>query len=376
MSREILGYLRPDGQVGIRNKTAIIFTTDCSKFVATKLHRLFPENTQLFGYPRGCTFHAGPVNKLVALGKHSQFGAVLVVGLQCEATEAFTVAGRIAESGKPVEAIKISDEGGDLKAIEKGSRLLLRLLQHTSQAERVALSPADLIVGAECGGSDATSGIASNPAVGVAGDMLIDAGGTFMHSEVKELMGCGEVLAARAVSDEVAQDIRRVIADVEKECFAIGRFGYGFGNRMGGLSSIEEKSYGALAKSGSRPLQGVLHTFQRPPHKGYWIQLSEPDSTFFHGDPDGLNERSACGAHLNVFTTGCGSTTGALAPCIKVIANPNRRQLIADNADIDATGIILGDCTVEDVGRDIYAEILAVAAGKLTKSEMHGHYEA
>jgi altronate hydrolase len=197
-----------------------------------------------------------------------------------------------------------------------------------------------------------------------------------MHSEVKELMGCGEVLAARAVNEQVAHDIRQVIADVERECFAIGRFGYGLGNRMGGLSSIEEKSYGALAKSGSRPLQGVLHTFQRPPRKGYWVQMSEPESAFFHGDPDGLNDRSACGAHLNVFTTGCGSTTGALAPCIKVIANPHRQQLIADHADVDATGIIEGERTIEDVGRQIYDEIMAVAAGKLTKSEMHGHYEA
>jgi altronate dehydratase len=210
----------------------------------------------------------------------------------------------------------------------------------------------------------------------VAADMLIDAGGTFMHSEVKELMGCGDVLAARAINAQVAQDVKDVIAVVERECAALGRFGFGYGNRQGGLSSIEEKSYGALAKSGSRPLQGVLHTFERPPRKGYWIQMGEPDAITFHGDPDGLNQRMACGAHLNVFTTGCGSTTGSLGPCIKVIANPNRRQLIADNADIDATGIILGERTVQDVGREIYAEILAVAAGKLTKSEIHGHYEA
>ena len=197
MTQEILGYLRPDGQIGIRNKVAIIFTVDCSKFVAEKIHRLFPEQTQVFGIPRGCVFKPGAVNKIVALGKHSQYGGALVVGLTCEATEAYTVANRIAESGKPVEAIKIGDDGGDLKAIEKGSRMMLHLLQHTSMAERAKLTPADLIVGAECGGSDATSGIAANPAVGVAADMLIDAGGTFMHSEEKELMGCGDVLAAR-----------------------------------------------------------------------------------------------------------------------------------------------------------------------------------
>jgi altronate hydrolase len=376
MTRDILGYLRPDGQVGIRNKVAIIYTTDCSKFVAAKIHRLYPEGTQLFGYPHGCVFRPGPVNKIVALGKHSQFGGVLVVGLSCEGTEAYSVASRIAESGKPVEAIRISDEGGDLKTIEKGSRIVMRLLQHTSLAERALLPIAALIVGAECGGSDATSGIAANPAVGVAADMVIDAGGTFLQSEIKELMGCGDVLAERAINEEVAQDIRSTLAEVERECFAIGRFGFGYGNRQGGLSSVEEKSYGSLIKSGSRPLQGILHTFQRPPRKGYWLQVGEPDAQTFYGDPDGLNQRMACGAHLNLFTTGCGSTTGSLGPVIKIIANPNRRQLIEDNADIDATGIILGERTIQEVGREIFEDILAVAAGKMTKSEIHGHYEA
>jgi altronate dehydratase large subunit len=376
MKRDILGYMRPDGQVGIRNKVAIIYTVHCSMFVAEKIHRLFPENTQVFGYPGGCVFKDGPANKIVALGKHSQYGGVLVVGLGCEGNEAHALGSRIAESGKPVESIKINEEGGDLKTIEKGARIMLKLLQHTSQAERVMLAPADLIVGAECGGSDATSGLASNPAVGFAADLLIDAGGTYMHSEVPELMGCGDALAARAINEQVAQDIKDVIAEAERESFACGSFSYGYGNQLGGLTSIEEKSYGALAKSGSRPLQGVLHTFGLPPRKGYWIQVGEPGAVTFQGDPEGVNQRAACGAHLNLFTTGCGSTTGGLVPVIKVIANPNRPQLILDNADIDASPVILGEKTIAEVGREIYQEILAVAAGKLTKSEMHQHYEA
>jgi altronate dehydratase large subunit len=372
----ITGYLRPDGQLGIRNHVAIVYTTHCSMVVAQKIQSLFPVGTQLFGYPGGCALRDGPLHKIVALAHHSSYAAALVVGLGCEGTDAYMVAEEIARSGKPVEAIKINVEGGDIKAIEKGSRILVRFLQHASLAERAAMTPADLIVGQECGGSDATSGLASNPITGVAADLLIDAGGTYMHSEIDELMGCADVLAARAVNDAVAGEIRQAIEVAEARSFASGRFSWGYGNILGGLTSIEEKSYGCLAKSGSKPLQGVLHRYGRPPRKGYWIQEGEEGSGTFHGDPEGINQFAACGAHIGLFTTGCGSTTGGLIPVIKVIANPHRRQLIDDNADFDATPVIEGEQTIQQMGEALYHEILAVAAGKLTKSEIYRHYEA
>lgn len=376
VTKKLLGYLRPDGQLGIRNHVAIVYTVGCALVVATKLHNLFPVGTQLFGYPRGCRLRESPFNKIVALGKHSSYAAVLVVGLGCEGTDAYMVAEEIAKSGKPVEAIKINQEGGDLKTIEKGSRILLRLLQHASLAERSEISPADLIVGCECGGSDATSGLAANPVTGVAADLLIEAGGTYMHSEAAELMGCADALAKRAVNDKVANDIREVIVEAERRCFESGQFSWGYGNILGGLTSIEEKSYGCLSKSGTKPLQGVLHKFERPPGKGFYFQIMQPEASTFGGDPEGINQFAACGAHLALFTTGCGSTTGGLVPVIKVIANPKRMQLIEDNADFDATPIIRGEKTIRVMGEELYKEILAVAAGKLTKSEIYGHYEA
>jgi len=376
MTTEFLGYLRPDGQVGIRNYVAIIYTTHCSMVVAQKLQQAFPVGTQLFGYPGGCALRQGPFDKIVALGKHSSYAGALVVGLGCEGADAYMVAEEIAKSGKPVEALKIQDEGGDLKTIEKGSRILVSLLQKASQAERAKMTPADLIVGAECGGSDATSGLASNPIAGVAGDLLIEAGGTYMHSEVSELMGCADILAARAVNEEVARKVREVIEEAERRSFESGRFSWGYGNILGGLTSIEEKSYGALAKSGSKPLQGILRKFERPPRKGYWIQVGEPGSGTFHGDPEGINQFAACGAHLALFTTGCGSTTGGLIPVIKIMANPKKMQLIHDNVDFDATPVIRGEKTIQEMGEELYQEILAVAAGKLTKSEIYRHFEA
>jgi altronate dehydratase large subunit len=372
----ILGYLRPDGQIGIRNKVSIIYTTDCSRVIAQRLQSLFPVGTQLFGYPGGCALREGPLHKIVALGTHSSSAAALVVGLGCEGTDADLVAEEIARSGRPVGAIKINQEGGDLKTIEKGSRILVQMLQYASMVERANMTPADLIVGQECGGSDATSGLASNPITGVAADLLVEAGGTYMHAETSELLGCADILAERAVNDQVAQEIREVIAEAERVCFAQGRFSWGYGNIMGGLTSIEEKSYGALSKSGTKPLQGVLRRYGLPPGKGYYVQIGEPGSGFFHGDPEGINQFAAHGAHIGLFTTGCGSTAGGLIPVIKVIANPKRAQLIADNADFDATPVIRGEKTIQGMGVELYAEILAVAGGKLTKSEIYGHFEA
>jgi altronate dehydratase large subunit len=373
---DILGYLRPDDQLGIRNKVSIIYTTDCSRVVAYKLQSMFPVGTQIFGYPGGCALREGPFHKIVALGTHSSSAAALVVGLGCEGTDAYMVADGIAKSGRPVEAVKINEEGGDLKTLEKGSRILVKLIQHASTVERAPMSPADLIVGQECGGSDATSGLASNPITGVAADLLIEAGGTYMHAEVAELLGCADILAARAVSQQVAQEIKQAIEEAERRCFEHGRFSWGYGNIMGGLTSIEEKSYGCLSKSGSKPLQGLLYQYGPPPGKGYYIQIGEPGSGFFHGDPEGINQFAAHGAHIGLFTTGCGSTAGGLVPVIKVIANPKRQQLIEDNADFDATPVIRGEKTIQEMGAELYKEILAVAAGKLTKSEIYGHFEA
>jgi len=373
----ILGYARPDGQVGIRNKVSIIYTVDCSRFVAQKLKLMFPEHTQLFGYPGGCGFQEGPVNKVTALGNHSSSAGAVVLGLGCEGTDAYKVADAIAATGRPAEAIKINEAGGDIVTIEKASRALVSLIQQASTAERVEMAPADLVVGSECGGSDATSGLASNPLTGAAGDLLIEAGGTYMHEEVSELMGCADVLAERAVNVEVADDIRAAIEASEKACFEGGRFSWGYGNIEGGLTSIEEKSYGCLAKSGSKPLEGVLRTYgSLAGRKGYFISMSEPGSGTFSGDPEGINQFAAHGCHLAMFTTGCGSTTGGLIPVIKLLANPNRMQLIADNVDFDATPIVRGERTLDEMAPELYQEILAVAAGKLTKSEIHGHFEA
>jgi len=373
---EILGYRRPDGHIGIRNHVAIIYTTNCSKVVASSLHDRFPVGTQLFGYPEGCSYRDAPVEKIVAMAQHTSYAAVLVVGLGCEGTDAGDLARRIEESGQTAESVTIQREGGDLRTIERGSRILASLLQQASLARREPIPVSDLVVGAECGGSDATSGLVANPLVGRVADRLIDEGGTYMHTEPHELMGCDDVLAARAVDESVARDARAAIEEAERESFEAGLFHIGFGNTEGGLTTIEEKSYGCLAKSGSRPLRGVLRGYGRPPVGGYYLQVAPPGSQTYYGDSEDISQFAACGAHLAFFTTGCGATTGGLLPVIKVMANPGRMDLIRDNVDFDATPITRGERTLDEMADELYAEMIAVAAGKLTKSEIYRHFEA
>ena len=371
----ILGYRRSDGTAGIRNSVAILYTTACSLAVAERLFTLFPAGTLLFGLPDGCRYDEAPVERIERLCENPNIFGALVVGLGCEGTDASELAARLGSGGKPVEFVRINEAGGDLRALETGSRLLARLLQDASAVERAPLDVSDLIVCGKCGGSDATSGLAANPVLGFAADLLIDAGGTYIHDEIGELMGCGDILAARAEDEAVGREIREAIRAEEEACFASGRFSWSFGNIQGGLTSIEEKSYGALAKSGSKPLRGILHGFERPRKKGYHIQVQKPQASPFHACAEVVNQMAACGAHLGVITTGCGSTVGGLIPVIKVISNPTREQLIRDNADIDASSIIEGRRTIEEVGLELYREILSVASGKLTRAEVFRHFE-
>jgi altronate dehydratase len=213
--------------------------------------------------------------------------------------------------------------------------------------------------------------------VGVAADMVIEAGGTFMMAETGELIGCGEVLAERAVSEQAAQDIREAIETAERRAFEHGRFSIGLGNIRGGLTTIDEKSAGALSKGGTKPLQGVIRDFEPELGKGFYIEAIQRDAGTFAGDPEGLNRMTACGANVALFTTGCGSVTGAaIAPVIKICGNPITCERIADNLDLDASPIMRGEKTIQEMGEELYQEILAVAGGKLTRSEVTGHFEA
>jgi altronate dehydratase large subunit len=365
----ILAYRRPDGSLGIRNHVAVIYTVECAKVVAARITAQYP-HTQLFGRRTGC-FYSGPIrDKLVALGRHPNVAAALVVGLGCEYIDAEEVAAAIAETGKPTASLVIMRTGGTLRSLERGCQLLDGLVQAAHTAPRAPMAVSDLVVAMDCAGSDATSGLASNPAVGAAADLLVDQGATVYFFNIwKELIGVGDVLAARAVSAEVADALRAVCPDE-------GDPEVNYGNMQGGITTYREKAAGALAKGGTRPIQGVVDTFRRPERPGLYLEIPVADSSEGESDPQCAMQMAACGAHIVVETTGVGTITGGVvAPVLKVCANPDTLALLGDDMDVDASPILSGAKTVAQMGRTIYDEILAVAGGKRTRPEMLGHFE-
>jgi len=385
---DILGYARPDGRVGIRNHVAVIYTVQCAQLAAEKISRAV-KGTQVLGWP-GCFVNERSFQKLISLGQHPNVAAVLVVGLGCEHMDYHLVRDEIAKSGKPTELILVQEEGGTLKTAEKGARIAERLSQYASTVPRQEMSLSDLIVGAECGGSDATSGLAANPSVGAFADLLVGRGGTMIVEEPSELLGCEEALAERAISPEVGREVIETIRACQAEGHQVGQFSIGPGNVEGGLTTIEEKSAGALAKSGTSPLMGVLRAGELPPGKGLYLLSADRVAKKIPGvekratnvpmdqggDPKGVVWLIASGAHIVLFTTGRGNPAGcAVSPVIKICGNPLTYRRMEDNMDINAGAIIEGEKTVAEVGRQIFDEVLAVANGKLTKAELLGHDE-
>ena len=366
---EIWGYERPDGQVGIRNHLAIISTVECAKVVAQRIGDQF-DGVQVFGRRTWCEWSEPMFNKLVALGRHPNVAAVLVVGLGCEYIEAPAVAQEIAKTGKPVESLVITDVGGTLKSIEAGSRIVGQLLQQMPHVRRVRLNVADLVVAMDCAGSDATSGLAANPSVGAASDLLVQGGGTVCFFNIlEEIMGMGETLAARAIDDAVAAELRQLAppgAPLRPN----------LGNIRGGLSTYREKAAGALSKAGTTPILGIVRTFQRPERPGLYLEVPVEGSFEGLSDPQCAMQMAACGAHIVVETTGVGTITGGVvSPVIKVCANPKTISTLGDDMDIDASQIMSGARTIQEVGVQIRDRILSVAAGELTKTEILGHFE-
>ena len=370
---EFYGYERPDGSVGIRNHLLVLTPMDCSyepaKSIAAQV-----EGAVAVTQHHGCGYDDMLVNVLVGTGRNPNVAGVLLVGLGCESLSSEILAEGIASTGKPVESLVIQEEGGTLKTMEKGVRILRKMAQEVSTLRREAFPLSELTLAIECGGSDATSGLAANPAVGVAADMLVDEGGTVIFGETQEMMGTQNVLARRAVSEEVVDAIHGMVGRQEARMKAMGidsRF-MSKGNVDGGLTTIEEKSLGAIYKGGTRPIQGVLRNdrdaLDHPSRPGLWLQ----DGTGW--DVPSVTHMLAAGAQVVVFTTGRGSTTGhAIAPVLKVTGNPDTYAWMEDNMDVNAGVILDGSGSLKSVGEMIFREVVEIASGKQSKAEALGY---
>jgi altronate dehydratase large subunit len=378
--REILGYRRRSGPPGIRNHVVCIHTVECSSFVSQRIAALGPD-VQSLGFP-GCYGNEYASRLMVALATHPNVGAVLLVSLGCEGTDPQGMADAIRVTGRPVEILRIQEAGGTGPSITLGQEIVAKMLKEVGDAPRIGMSVADLVVGTQCGGSDATSGISANPAVGCAFDLLVDAGATVLIGETLEMIGCADIVARRAANSNVADNLRKTIEKAEQFSRQSSQASIATGNFIGGLTTIEEKSVGALAKVGTRPISGVVKVAQRPPRNGLYVLDSVPDPSPFSFGLSNPNDSAdaldliSCGAHMIIFTTGRGSVIGsAISPLLKICGNPQTYARMSGDMDLDAGRIIAGEATPSLIGDEVFGKILDVAGGDLTKAELLGHAE-
>jgi altronate hydrolase len=377
----LAGFARDDGRKGIRNLVAVAYLVECAHHVARRIvERAGRPDVHLIGFG-GCYPNAYADRMLRALATHPNVGAVLLVSLGCESFDRKGLAAHVAASGRPVELLVIQDEGGTARTIERGTAWVGEAAAALAHQPRVPMRVDELVIGTTCGGSDGTSGLTANPAVGRAFDRLGAAGAACIFEETGELVGCEQVMAARAATPALGRAIVDCVAKAARCYSAYGQGSFAVGNAAGGLTTIEEKSLGAYAKSGAAPIVGLLKPGDRPRGGGLYLLDVVPDGEPRWGFPNindnaEIAELMACGAHLTLFTTGRGSVVGsALAPVIKVCANPATYRRMADDMDLDAGRILEGRATLDEVGEEILQRVLDVASGAATRSEALGHRE-
>jgi altronate hydrolase len=391
--RTFMGYRRPGGKAGTRNYVGIISTVNCSasvsKYVAQRFdHSLlkdFPniDGVVAFTHDSGCGMQYGGLkhemlNRVMGgIARHPNIGAYLLIGLGCEqgamgylleSQRLVQISGIPAQrNGPPV--FSMQDQGGTLKTVEAAARKLAELLPVANDVKRVPIPASEIILATECGGSDGNSGVTCNPAVGVASDRIVACGGTTILAETTEIYGAEHLLTRRAVSKQVAD---KLLERIKWWLWYAGVYGAeldnnpSVGNKEGGLTTIAEKSLGAVAKGGSTALVDVYQYAEPVSAKGFVVM----DTPGF--DPPSVTGMVAGGANVVVFTTGRGSCYGCKpVPSIKIASNTPMFERMIDDMDINA-GEVLNGRSVDEVGREIFEEILSVASGKKTKSETHG----
>lgn len=377
----MLGYLRADSRKGIRNVIAVAYLVECAHHVARRIVDGADDiDIHLIGFP-GCYPNTYALDMMKALCTHPNVGGVLLVSLGCESFNREAVREATLASGRPVELLVIQQCGGTASTIDLGREALARLRSEADLCERVEMDVSELVIGTICGGSDGTSGLTANPAVGRAFDTLVKLGTTCIFEETGELVGCERIMADRAATPELGQALEAAVQKAERYYTIMGYGSFAPGNAEGGLTTQEEKSMGAYSKSGSSLISGLLKPGDQAPTGGLYLLDVVPDGEPRFGFPNisdnaEIVELIACGAHMTVFTTGRGSVVGsAISPVIKVCANPQTYRNLAADMDIDAGRILEGRGSLDEVGQEIVNLVEAVAAGARTVSETLRHQE-
>jgi altronate dehydratase large subunit len=371
------GYIRQNGTVGVRNHVLVFPTVICAGMVAQKISESIP-GTVYVGHPHGCG-HLGAdrehmIRSMAGFCTNPNVGGVLLVGLGCEELTPELLVPELTRAGQRFRVMSIQDLGGTGAAITRGRELAADLVETAALDGREPVDVSRLIVGVKCGGSDTLSGLTANPAMGEAADLLVSAGGTVIMTEVPEMIGAEQVLAARAADEDVRDRILRVVGEMEASILTMGVDVRGSepspGNIEGGLTTLEEKSLGAILKGGRSPIRQVVRYAERPERTGLVI-MDGPAL-----DAVSITGMLAAGAQVIVFTTGRGSPMGsAIAPVIKVATNSPMFRVMTDDMDLNAGDVLDGGVTLAEMGGRILEEIVAVASGRPTRSEDLGHHE-
>ncbi|MDD2296593.1 MAG: UxaA family hydrolase [Sphaerochaetaceae bacterium] len=373
-----MGFRRANGTVGVRNYLLVLSTVICANHVSKKIADAVP-GTASFCHGNGCGQIGADKEQtqrtLEGIGKNPNVAAVLVVSLGCEGVSADRIVEEIRSTGKPVSLLRIQDCGGTSATIKLGTEIVSEWHQKYLIQERDEVDIAKLVLSLECGGSDATSGISSNPLVGWISDKLIDLGGTVILSETTEMIGAEHILSARACCSKVGEELIKIVNNVEHSANSMHVDLRGTqptpGNIAGGLSTIEEKSLGCLAKAGSSSVNEVLQYGEMPKSNGLVIM----DTPGF--DVESIIGMLAGGSQIVLFTTGRGTPVGApIAPVIKITGNPDVSLSMIENIDFDASPILRGTETLDELGEKLFAKLIAVISGEQTCSEILGHCEA
>jgi len=368
------GYGRLDGQVGVRSTVLVMAVCDCGEPAAQQMVAGIPGAVAVTQY-HGC-IAIEVIPTLVGVGMNPNVSGVVLVAMGCEGLRAEAIAEPIAATGKPIEVIDIQGIGSTRKAIARGRETVQKMVAAAAGTRREPFDVSRLAVGVKCGGSDTTSGIAANPAIGIMSDMMVDAGARVLMIEPIEAIGAEDELAKRAVNEQVRDDVLHWVGDEEKRWTVPGAsvdFMCG-GNVKGGLTTLEEKSLGAVHKSGHRPISGVLKVttnhLDRLPSKGGFYLMGG-----IHIELQAMTYQAAAGVNIIVFATGRGGSFGhAICPLVKVTGHPETWARMSEDMDVNASTIMEGNESIESVGARIFDEVLAVASGKATKGEELGFY--
>lgn len=365
------GYVRADGSVGIRNKVLIIAVDECMDGIARKISSKIEDSVVVTNhYTCMLGGNEETLHNMINIGLNPNIAGVLVIAMGCGSIDPELVAQPIQAKNKPAKTLICLKEKGTKNSIKEGLKLAKELKEEADKCERETVDISKLIVGIKCGGSDTSSGLASNPSVGDAADKLVDLGATAIAGELMELVGVEDEVCKRASSVQVAEKMRRLIAQEERR-WSVGQDTevMSIGNCVGGLTTIEEKALGALSKTGTREIQDILEFNQKGHEKPSKPGMYLSDVTMLCGGSG--THFASVGAQVILWTSGGAGFENSIVPVIRVSGNKN---LINEDTDIDATKIMKGEESSEEVARRIIDKVLNVANGEMTNVEEIGGY--